>query len=395
MDRAPVRSKTGRRAPITPSYPNCSVDAARVERMAPPNIAECLAQRIDVIDEKTQAALSQIGREEKAAAADEVSPIVRHRASIAQLKMMGFATLNPSYGLHKPNGAIMDSACEERPAPGQTIPYGLMSLWDMINCSISQLGSLCAQLELEHLCFKVVGFPLALEGPVEEGETAQVAGWMKVARTLARDFEWPAVIDRIDIIEAILAGKRGKITNLRLSNEVRVLLETVTSGLKSQSIYRYPKAKADVLWSWQADWAAVTKAFPSSQTDVFAGVDLWALGHATASIFHFMRVLEHGLRALAQDVGKTFDVQNWQNIIDQIESEIRQLGKTLSSGIEKTERLQFLSEAAKEFVYFKDGWRNYVSHGRGIYDEHQARSVMEHVRAFMTTLSSRLAERDA
>jgi hypothetical protein len=87
-------------------------DGLDVERMAPPNIAERLAQEVDVIDEKTQAALSQIGREEKAAAADEVSPIVRHRASIARLKVMGFAEpvigpvtsglirwLNPSYGL--------------------------------------------------------------------------------------------------------------------------------------------------------------------------------------------------------------------------------------------------------------------------------------------------------
>jgi hypothetical protein len=86
-------------------------DGLDVERMAPPNMAERLAQEVDVIDEKTQAALSQIGREEKAAAADEVSPIVRHRASIAQQKVMGFAEpvigpatagrtrwLNPSYG---------------------------------------------------------------------------------------------------------------------------------------------------------------------------------------------------------------------------------------------------------------------------------------------------------
>ena len=36
-----------------------------VERMAPPNLAERWPQEIDVIDEKTQAALSQIGREEK------------------------------------------------------------------------------------------------------------------------------------------------------------------------------------------------------------------------------------------------------------------------------------------------------------------------------------------
>jgi hypothetical protein len=53
------------------------------KRMAPPNIAERLAQEIDVIDEKTQAALGRIGCEEKAAAADEVSPIVRHRARVA------------------------------------------------------------------------------------------------------------------------------------------------------------------------------------------------------------------------------------------------------------------------------------------------------------------------
>jgi hypothetical protein len=45
----------------------------------------------DVIDEKTQATLSQVGREEKAAVADEVSPIVCHRGSVAQLRVMGFA----------------------------------------------------------------------------------------------------------------------------------------------------------------------------------------------------------------------------------------------------------------------------------------------------------------
>jgi hypothetical protein len=83
-------------------------DGVDVEWMAPPNIAGRLPQEIDVLDVKTQAALSQIGREEKAAAADEVSPIVRRRASVAQQKVMGFATLNPSYGLRSthPTGFI-------------------------------------------------------------------------------------------------------------------------------------------------------------------------------------------------------------------------------------------------------------------------------------------------
>jgi hypothetical protein len=77
-----------------------------------PDMAERLTQEVDVLDKKTQAALSRIGHEEKAAAADEVSPIVRRRASTGQQKVMGFAEpvigpatsgrtrwLNPSYGL--------------------------------------------------------------------------------------------------------------------------------------------------------------------------------------------------------------------------------------------------------------------------------------------------------
>jgi hypothetical protein len=54
--------------------------------------------------------------------------------------------------------------------------------------------------------------------------------------------------------------------------------------------------------------------------------------------------------------------------------------------------MQFLSEAAKEFFYFKDGWRNYVAHGRAAYDEHQALGVLEHTRSFMNHLATRLSE---
>src|ERR1700761_2027777 len=163
----------------------------------------------------------------------------------------------------------MSSAQGDRPGPGPSLPYGLMSLWEMINCTITELGTLCAQLQLEHFCFKVVGFPLAPEETLEDDDLGKrrLAGWMKVARKLATDFEWSAVIDRIDIIETILAGKRGRITNLRLSTECRVLLETIQSGLRNQLVYRYPKSKADVLWKWKEDWAAVTAAFPSSEGD--------------------------------------------------------------------------------------------------------------------------------
>ena len=67
-----------------------------------------------------------------------------------------------------------------------------------------------------------------------------------------------------------------------------------------------------------------------------------------------MRVLEYGLAAMAKEVGRTFDRQQWQNIIEEIESAIRDLRKSPQTP-EKAARLQFLSEAAKEFFYFKTG----------------------------------------
>jgi len=57
-----------------------------VERMTPPDVTEGAAQTINVIGEQMQPTLAHIGREEKAATADEVAPIVCHRASIAQRK---------------------------------------------------------------------------------------------------------------------------------------------------------------------------------------------------------------------------------------------------------------------------------------------------------------------
>jgi hypothetical protein len=59
---------------------------------------------------------------------------------------------------------------------------------------------------------------------------------------------------------------------------------------------------------------------------------------------------------------------------------------------EKDKKLEFLSRAASEIGYFKDGWRNYVNHNRRPYDVNEARGVYAHVGAFMSVLSEQLSE---
>ena len=165
--------------------------------------------------------------------------------------------------------------------------------------------------------------------------------------------------------------------------------ETFDDELKDHFIYRYPTEKANILKSCKTDWQVVINAFPNTEGDIFSAVDLWAMEHNTASVFQLMRILEEGMSALSAEVSVTYNTQSWYNIISEIEKAIKiEAQKPKTS--EKESRMQFLSEAAKEFSYFKDGWRNYVSHNKCEYDEHQARSVMEHVRQFMTTLAMNL-----
>jgi hypothetical protein len=59
---------------------------------------------------------------------------------------------------------------------------------------------------------------------------------------------------------------------------------------------------------------------------------------------------------------------------------------------QKGAKLEFLSRAATQIGYFKDGWRNYVSHNKRPYDVNEAKGVYEHVGAFMNVLAEQLSK---
>lgn len=133
-------------------------------------------------------------------------------------------------------------------------------------------------------------------------------------------------------------------------------------------------------------------AFPTAYEELLSARRCYSVSMDTACVFHSMRALEPVLHVLATEVGESVGVDNWHNVIDRIEAKIKSEGKNLPRGQAKTEKLQFLSEAAAQFVYFKDGWRNHVSHGRDTYSQERARAVAEHVVAFVEQLSKQLHE---
>jgi hypothetical protein len=134
---------------------------------------------------------------------------------------------------------------------------------------------------------------------------------------------------------------------------------------------------------------AVAQTFDDASKDICAASRCFALDEWTACVFHLMRVLEHGLRALAVNVGLGADAmahENWKNVIDLIEAKIRAM-EGLPKSPEKIARLKELSGLASQFRYFKDAWRNHVSHSHESYDEREASNVWHHVKTFMEQMA--------
>jgi hypothetical protein len=150
-------------------------------------------------------------------------------------------------------------------------------------------------------------------------------------------------------------------------------------------------------------WGLVPVRFRKCAPDIVEAEYCFALSRPTATVFHLMRVAEIGLRVLAWDrrvilrgkAGRVLrtplDLVTWDKILvglEKAETAIEDFRKTPA----REAQLAFYHGAMIEVRAFKNLYRNRVMHTRESYKMHQAESAMNHVRDFMTTLATRLAE---
>ena len=172
-------------------------------------------------------------------------------------------------------------------------------------------------------------------------------------------------------------------------------MELFSYELSSQLFFLVP-ANGSGLYEKPEEWfgRVSIEKFPAVGSDVREACRCLALDQGTASVFHAMRILEHCLRELAENLGVPSDQDNWKNVIDQIEKRVRAMEYEPRSA-QKSELVQFYSEGCAEFRYFKDAWRNHVSHSRTSYDVYGAERVLTHVRDFTRHLATRLGTETA
>jgi hypothetical protein len=190
----------------------------------------------------------------------------------------------------------------------------------------------------------------------------------------------------------LLKGRENDLP--QTTREWDVLISAVRAELKTNLFLFVPPHLAK--YYEQTLQNTVITAFPTASNEIIAAGNSLAVGLYTACVFHSMRAAEIGVRVLGKELGVSFpdkplELAEWQNILDQADSKIVAM-KALPRGTHKDEELNFYSQAAVQFRYFKDAWRVRVAHARGTYEESPALKVFNHTLEFFDTLAIRLKE---
>jgi hypothetical protein len=186
-------------------------------------------------------------------------------------------------------------------------------------------------------------------------------------------------------------------TYLWVINEIKSI-ETLIRREMSGKFFIYISPERAKFWPSAREQFIFGKnvhdAFPSTFYDIGQSGVCLSMGCTTASVFHLMRVLETGLRALGKIFGVSLDHSSWGPAILQIESKIREMhvDPQFKSLPDCKQQQQFYADAASHFGILKDAWRNHTMHARSKYTDQEAQQIFGSVKAFMQKLAERLKE---
>jgi HEPN domain-containing protein len=182
---------------------------------------------------------------------------------------------------------------------------------------------------------------------------------------------------------------------LRDFNDLR---RAVLRDLRDQAFLILPSDDTKYYQQEQLFGPEVHANFASSRTDVTEAGNCYATGRYTACVFHCMRVVEKGLHALVRELndkhsaGIVFrdkvEYENWGSIITEIQLALENPKRIQRlAPLPTKEEMTLYSKIAIESEYFKNAWRDDVSHSRSEYDQPAALTVIDHVKAFMVYLA--------
>ncbi len=237
---------------------------------------------------------------------------------------------------------------------------------------------------------------------VNEGRAEEAAGmktnfnfatlqdtWNSFRRALVElDMELPA--DSFDRVEAALKSADSNFPAVK--DAMFELQGRMRDELSHMEVWVITKEERRFLKPEPFGPDIATKFLPARDDLEEAGKCL-AFGRGTACVFHLMRVMEVGLRALAGSLNDPrLDPRrnpSWDSILKKCDEELQKPLK--DRALEWRADDAFFSAAAAQLHAVKDAWRNPTMHVERRYMTDEAEDVWNAVKGFMRHLAQRLS----
>lgn len=271
------------------------------------------------------------------------------------------------------------------------------SLWDVIQLNPNHFLASLTYLASTQKFFAVMRHELIEKNSYACIDGSQIEEMAKCAfmlKGIAESLDMPASIgsaDRLVDAAAQAFPHAAMITPKSLGPLVEAaaaLIGSFHDEMEARLIFVMPPRHGAFYTDEPLFGPDVENAFPSSAPEITEAGKCRALGRWTASVMHLMRALEPALLALQDAVQVNVPKEQWDQIINQVDSKIREITKRSHGKADE----QWYSEAASHFRLIKNAWRNHAQHLHERYDEERAVVIYDSVRAFMRHLATRLSE---
>jgi len=197
-----------------------------------------------------------------------------------------------------------------------------------------------------------------------------------------------------------------------LQAECKRIKDTIIWELAGRAFLLVDTARTNHIDNGMLLGEVVSRVFEHAVPEIKEAGNCLAADCNTAAVFHLMRVVEFGIRALCDDLGFRqmrnkitnkltgtirFEYQpvshaTWEKILSQIPARVEKRLRRFKPGSKKQELQEFYNEALEEIRSIKDAWRNHVMHTRTSYSAKDVDAIKDHVSRLMIRLATRLGE---
>lgn len=292
------------------------------------------------------------------------------------------------------------NVASRRPSPAVPVPHGLWSLWEMLKVNSG------AFLDVFHWISRIEGVHVGVQGPKDNEERLKwnigerhpelAASMLDGCAKLIGELETlGARVTRISVLRLQYKLKEKDITYAELGERCSDITSRLQDELSDVVLLTLNAAERALFEPKEPLFGVdFEKKFPTAVFELDEAAKSMAFGRSTASVFHFMRILEIAIRAVARslqipDPTKPAE-RNWGVILRAIWDGIETKWPTTASRMHGDGQVFEALYASLDAV--KNPWRNATMHVESKYTGEEAEHIFAAVRGFMKSLASRMDE---